>query len=82
MKIHEIYRYFPFLMTRRVVMVYPYGPHRAHYPITRVPTTPYTARVTHATRVPTVVSAATTSSPGSFWFQHVGHVTRSSRNWS
>ena len=60
--------------TRRCATVSPLGPYH-HYP--RAPT-----HCTHGGRLPVHpgtprVTAVTTRSPGSFWYQRVGHKTRS-----
>ena len=65
--------------TRRVVTWYHKGPYRGaptHYP--GYPTTGTHPTTTPAT-TPATATAATLSSPGSFWFQRLSHVVHSFR---
>ena len=63
--------------TRRVVMGYPWWPYRGPY--THYPGHPTHYPATHRSRTccRSCCTAGLTGSPGSFWFQHVGHVRRS-----
>ena len=53
------------------------GPHRLPVPITRVPPHPGTTTVLVVSTSVPPCPAAVASSPGSFWFQHTGHIDRS-----
>ena len=63
--------------TRTVYMGAHMGPHRVPLPITRGTTTPHPPLPGVVMTEHGMVPVATTGSPGSFWFQPLGHVTRS-----